>query len=110
MLYTTSHLQLPKGETALPFATGDPRRVSVVEFDTDFVFEPEDMTDENGNGYTIVIWSERNGRSDHKADPSVCGANINCEVTYADESLPSAHAIVFDFEREIEYGYLEGIR
>ena len=80
------------------------------ELDPSFVFDPSDMSDEHGDPYTIVLWSRRVGEPGYKANPKVCAANINCELSYNDKRLATAHAVVFSSAREIDTGLLSGVR
>ena len=64
--------------------------------DENFVFTEDEMLDDLGNPYTIILWSHRqHGKPGYLANPKVCLANISCEITHERSRLDSAHAVVF---------------
>ena len=62
-------------------------------------FTKDDMLDEQGNEYTILIWPNEENPSDqepgYKANPEECQGYINCKITSKEEFESTAHALVF---------------
>ncbi|CAK8696999.1 4-galactosyl-N-acetylglucosaminide 3-alpha-L-fucosyltransferase 9-like [Clavelina lepadiformis] len=61
----------------------------------DIIFNEEDMLDEHGRRYTIIIWVNSAGKPGYAANPLECLANISCQITYDKSLLNKAHAVVF---------------
>ena len=68
-------------------------------------FKKTDMLDEYKNPYKIIIWTGEKGTPIYRATPSVCMANISCDITYDQTDHSSAHAIVFKAD-SIDEGHL----
>ena len=58
-------------------------------------FTEEDMLDEHGKPFQIVIWNHRSGIPGYAANPKECLGNISCQVLYPTADETSAHAVVF---------------
>ena len=61
-------------------------------------FSEEDMLDENGNPYRIILWTDGYGEPGFKANSDECFDKISCEITYNKSHPENAHAIVFKFD------------
>jgi len=61
----------------------------------DFTFEKEDMKDEHGQPYKIVIWKNLPGKPGYLANPEECLGNIRCDISYDLANVGKAHAVVF---------------
>ena len=73
-------------------------------------FSKEDMLDENGEPYQIMLWMAGEGTPSYTANPQECLGNIKCEISYIDvENAHLADAIVFKFD-QLSPLYLPKIR
>ena len=55
----------------------------------------EDMLDEHGKPYKILLLTGNKGTPIHIANPHVCRANISCQIEeFTSDQVDSAHAIV----------------
>ena len=68
----------------------------------DLIFDEEDMVDENGRPFHIMIWNRRGGVPGYVANPKECLGNISCRVTYVNDDVDKAHAVVFPAGRSRE--------
>ena len=61
----------------------------------DFTFTENDMLDENGNPFHIMIWNRLGGKPGYLANTKECLGNISCQITYSNQDVKKAHAVVF---------------
>ena len=65
------------------------------ELPNDWTFTEDDMVDETGKQYTILIWGKNHGVPGYRADPEVCLGNVSCKLTYFYKEKDDSHAIVY---------------
>ena len=63
--------------------------------DDNITFTEEDMRDENGKPFHIIIWKQETMPTPFKTNPETCQENISCKITFITEEYVNAHAIVF---------------
>uniref|UniRef100_H2XV74 Fucosyltransferase n=1 Tax=Ciona intestinalis TaxID=7719 RepID=H2XV74_CIOIN len=68
---------------------------SLFSLPKEFVFDEEDMKDEHGNPYHIILWNDLSGVPGYVANPTECMGNISCQISYNKGAAADAHAIVF---------------
>ena len=61
-------------------------------------FTKDDMVDEYGNPFQIMIWTKGHGVPVYKANPQECLDYISCEISFKTKEPEKAHAVVFKFD------------
>ena len=61
----------------------------------EFTFTENDMLDENGKPFHIMIWNGNRGTPGYVANPKECLGNISCKIIYSNPDVVKAHAVVF---------------
>jgi len=69
----------------------------------DFIFDKDDMVNENKQPFHIMIWNRHSGVPGYVANPKECMGNISCRVTYINNEVEKAHAIVFPAGRTRDF-------
>jgi len=82
------HDSLSQDTVTVSFSVGDSKL-------DDVTFDKEDMKDEHGEPYKIVIWKHLTGKPGYLAKPDECLGNIQCDISYDTANVGKAHAVVF---------------